>query len=181
MKIEDGIGSGKLVGVTAGNRLEVSSATFSESHLVAAKKAQTYIWTSSFSTATGEEVIYIKNNSKTSLLVIDKATVNSVNAGFFELFEVTGTAAGTSITGANTNLTSGNEADATALGEASVTGLTIGKRIDLARTAANGRATMELQDVLILGLNDAIAITYTGSTGITDTIVTGYYETVEDL
>jgi hypothetical protein len=139
------------------------------------------MWTTSFSAATGNEIIYIKNTSKTSLLVIDKADVSSVNAGLFELFEVTGTAAGTSISGSNTNLTSGNEADATSLGEASVTGLTIGKRIDLARTSANGSGTMQLKDVLVLGLNDAIAITYTGSTGIVDAAILGYYEKVENL
>jgi hypothetical protein len=181
MKVEDGIGSGKLAKVNSRNRLDISSATFSESHLVAALDAETYLWTTSFSAATGNEIIYIKNNSKTKLLVIDKVTVNGVNAGLFELFQVTGTASGTSITGKNSNLTSGNSADATALGEASVTGLTIGDRIDLARIPANGRATMELQDVLLLGFNDAIAITYTGSTGIVDAIVTGYYETLDGI
>jgi hypothetical protein len=143
--------------------------------------AQTYIWNTSFSAATGNEVIYIKNTSKTKLLVIDKITVNSVNAGLFELYSATGTASGTTITGVNTNRTSGNSAEASALGEASVTGLTIGDRIDIARVPANGRATMELQDVLILGLDDAITITYTGSTGIVDLIVTGYYDTLGGL
>ena len=46
----------------------------------------------------------------------------------------------------------------------------------MARVAANGRATMDLQDVLILGQNDAITLTYTGSTGIVDVIITGYFE-----
>jgi hypothetical protein len=121
-------------------------------------------------------VIYIKNTSLTQILIIDKVTVSAVNTGLFELFQVTGTAAGTGITGKNSNLTSGNEAAAVAFGDASVTGLTIGGRIDLARVPATGRATMELQDVLIMGLNDAIAVTYTGGTGIVDLIVTGYYE-----
>jgi len=181
IKLQDGAGTGKLAKVNNRNQLEISAAVHSESRLVAAADAQTYLWTSSFSTATGNEVIYIKNTSKTKLLIIDKVTVNSVLTGLFELFVVTGTAAGTAITGANTNLNSGNVADATALGQASVTGLTIGDRLDMARVPANGRATMELNDVLILGLNSAIAVTYTGSTGITDTIITGYYQAEEDL
>ena len=86
-----------------------------------------------------------------------------------------GTAGGTTITGTNSNLTSGNAASASSYGDASVTGITPGIRIDMARVPANGRATMELNDVLILGLNDAVSITYTGSTGIVDIIVTGYY------
>ena len=181
MKIEDGSGTGKIAKVNDRNRLDVSSASFSEAHLVAAVDAQTYTWTTSFSAATGNEVIYIKNTSKTKLLIIDNITVSAVNASLVELFEATGTASGTSITAKNTNLTSGNSADATALGEASVTGLTIGDRIDLARLAANGRAVIELQDVLVLGLNDAITLTYTGSTGLVDVRVLGYYDDVKSI
>ena len=175
MKIEDGGGTGKFAKVNGHQRLEVSSSVFSESSFVAKTSARTFIWTSSYSADTGAEVIYIKNTSKVNNLVIDKVTVNSVAAGFFEFGAASGTASGTAITGANTNLTSGNVADATALGNAAVTGVTLDTRIDLARTTANGRATMELQDVLIMGLNDAVTITYTGSTGIVDIIVTGYY------
>ena len=175
MKLEDGTGTGLVAAVDSNNHLEVSSTTSSESHFIALKKAQTYIWTSSYSTSTGDEIIYIKNTSKDKVLVIDKVTVNSVLTGLFELCVVTGTPSGTSITGANTNLTSGNVAAATALGDAAVTGVTSALRIDMARVPAAGRATMELNDVLILGFNDAITITYTGSTGITDTIITGYY------
>ena len=176
IEIKDGSGSGTRAKVNAKKRLSVSAATFKESHLVSFEDGETYLWTTSFSAATGNEVIYIKNTSKTKLLVIDRITVNSVNAGLFELYTATGTAAGTTITGFNGNMTSNNVAEADSYGEAAVTGLTLGSRIDLARTPANGRATMELDDVLIMGLNDAITIEYTGSTGLVDVIVTGYYE-----
>jgi hypothetical protein len=178
MKIYGATGDGKGVAVTDSNRLSVAASTSSDTHRVSVEDGQTYLWTSSFSADTGEEVIYIKNTSTTSVLTIDKVTVNSVLTGLFELYQVTGTAAGTSITGINANLTSNNVAAATAFGNAEVTGLTIGNRIDMARIPALGRATMELNDVLILGLNDAIAVTYTGSTGIVDLIITGYYETL---
>lgn len=181
MKIEDGTGNGQLSKVNNRKRLDVSAATFSESRLIAASDAQTYIWTSAFSADTGEEVIYIKNTSKDKVLIIDKVTVNAVLASLFELYTATGAATGTSITGVNTNLTSGNSADATALGNAEVVSATPGSRIDMARIPANGRATMELNDVLILGFNDAITVTYTGSTGIVDLIITGYYENPENF
>jgi hypothetical protein len=181
IKIEDGIGSGRLAAVNNRNRLDVAASIFTEHHLVAVKDAQTYIWNTSFSAATGNEVIYLKNTSKEKLLVIHRITVNSVNAGLFELYQATGTASGTSITGVNTNLTSGNAADAIAYGEAAVTGITLGNRIDIARTAANGRTAMKLDDVLVLGLNDAIAVEYTGSTGLVDLIITGYYDTLAGI
>jgi hypothetical protein len=181
MKIEDGIGSGRLTAVNTRNRLDVSSATFTEHHLVAVKDAQTYTWTTSWSAATGNEVIYLKNDSKTKLLIIHKIQASSVNAGLIELYTCSGTAGGTTITGVNSNLTSGNTPDATSYGDAAVTGLTLNSRIDLARTSANGRVTLELDDTLILGLNDAIAIQYTGSTGLVDVTITGYYDTVEGI
>jgi hypothetical protein len=178
MKIQDGAGGGKLAGVNDDNRLETQTVTVSETHFASLNKGKTFLWTSSYSAATGNEIIYIKNTSTTSYLIIDKVTVNGVLTGLFELYQVSGTASGTSITGTNANLTSNNVAAATALGNASVTGLTIGNRIDLARISATGRATMELNDVLILGFDDAVAVTYTGSTAIVDATITGYYEDI---
>ena len=175
IEIEDGKGSGRRAEVDKENKLAVSSTTHSESSEMAREKGATYLWTSSYSAGTGNEVIYIKNTSTTQNLVIDKATVSAVLTGLFELNVAAGTAGGTTITGTNSNLTSGNAASASSYGDASVTGITPGIRIDMARVPANGRATMELNDVLILGLNDAISITYTGSTGIVDIIITGYY------
>ena len=181
MKIRDGAGSGKEAKVNAKNRLDVTSATLSQRALTSVADGLTFTWTTSFSAATGNEVIYIKNTSKDKLLFIDKVTMNSVNACLFELFQVTGTASGTPITGKNTNLTSSNVAAVESFGEAAVTGLTLGDRIDLARLGANGRTDMNLEDILILGFNSAVALEYTGSTGLVDIIVTGYFEIEADL
>ena len=175
IEIEDGTGSGLRAKVDVCNRLTVKSVSFSESAQVSREDGLTYLWTSSYSAGTGQEVIYIKNTSTTQDLVIDKATVNGVLTGLFELNVAAGTAGGTTITGTNANRTKNNTAAASTYGDASVTGITPGVRIDMARIPANGRATMELNDVLILGLSDAVSITYTGSTSIVDIIVTGYY------
>jgi hypothetical protein len=181
IKIEDGTGTGATTKVNAKNRLDVSAASFSEAHLVSALDAQTYVWSTSYSASTGNEVLYIKNTSKTKKLIIAEITVGGVLTGLFELFQVTGTASGTSITGKNINLSSSNTADATALGDASVTGLTIGDRIALVRTPANTHCKIDLQDALILGLNNAIAITYTGSTNTVDGYLLGYYEDESEI
>ena len=158
IEIEDGKGSGRRAEVDKENKLSVSSTGHSESSEVSRERGATYLWTSSYSAGTGNEVIYIKNTSTTQNLIIDKATVNSVLTGLFELNVAAGTAGGTTITGTNANLTSGNAASASSYGNASVTGITPGIRIDMARIPANGRATMELNDILILGLNDAVSI-----------------------
>jgi len=181
MKVDDGGGSGRSAIVTAKQRLATSAATLNQRALVSVKDGQTYTWTTSWSADTGEDVIYIQNTSKDKLLFIDKVTVNAVLTALFELYVATGTAAGTALTGVNTNLTSNNVAAANAFGGAEVTGTTDGARIDLARIPALGRADMELEDILILGFNDAISLKYTGGTGIVDVIVTGYFEITADL
>jgi hypothetical protein len=143
--------------------------------------AETYTYSTSYSAATGNEVLYIKNTSKTKKLIIAEITMGGVNTGLFELFQVTGTAAGTVITGKNINLSSSNAADASGYGDASVTGLTIGDRIGLVRTPANTHCKIDLQDSLILGLNDAIAVTYTGSTGLVDGYMLCYFESEDEI
>jgi len=175
----DGTGTGKKAKVNVRNRVAVSAANYSESRLIAAQDANTFLWTTSASQATGSYAIYIQNTSTTHRLIIDKVTCSSVLTGFFELYQVSGTASGTVITGKNSNLTSGNPAAATSFG--GVSGLTDAGRLDHMRLPALGRATMELQDIVILGANDAIAVKYTGGTDTVDIIITGYYKPISEL
>ena len=178
----DGTGRGFKAKVNSRNRTSVSAASYSESRMISAQDGQTFIWTTSASADTGEYIVYLQCMSTDLRLIIDKVTVNGVLAGLFELYMVTGTAAGgLAITGTITNRTKGILANANARGDGEVTGLSDGSRVDLARTAANGRATMELNDVLILGQDDAIGIKYTGGTGIVDTIITGYFKHHSEL
>ncbi len=109
IEIEDGTGSGLRAKVDVCNRLTVKSVSFSESAQVSREDGLTYLWTSSYSAGTGQEVIYIKNTSTTQDLVIDKATVNGVLTGLFELNVAAGTAGGTTITGTNANRTKNNK------------------------------------------------------------------------
>jgi len=171
-------GNNGIVGVSLNKRLNVSSRTGSRAYYVARDDGLCYTWTSSWSADTGEEVFYLKNNSKTLLLLVDEITCSSVNAGFFEIYTTTDTAAGTTVTGKATNQRIGISADASALGNAEVTGVTpaVADRIYLCRNAANGRSVINVKDELILGQDDAIVVTYTGSTGIQDIEVTGFFE-----
>lgn len=181
MKIKDGQGSGRFAKVNARQRLDTTCANLSQAQLISMLDGRTFSWSSSFSAATGNEIIYIQNTSKTRDLIITEIHCGGVNTGLFELFEVTGTPAGTVITGKNNNLSSNFVAEATAYGNASVTGLTVGDRIGLVRTQAGEHKTLQLQSALILGFQDAIALTYTGSTGVTDCYLQGFYQRPEDI
>jgi hypothetical protein len=136
LKIQDGTGQGYVARVTDRNQLKAYATSSSISHIIAEEDAQVYFWTSSYSASSGDEIIYIKNTSKDKLLMIDQIIVGGVVTSLFEMFEVSGTAGGTVITGVNSNLSSGNVADAAAYGNASVTGLTIGNRLHIARVPA---------------------------------------------
>lgn len=178
IQIEDGGGKNGKVEVSLNQRLNVSSRSSSRAYYVARDNGLCFTWTSSWSADTGEETFYLKNNSKTLLLLIDEIVVSSVNAGLFEVFTTTDTAAGTTVTGKGTNQRIGIAADASALGNAEVTGVTpvVGDRVYMARVGANGRAIINVKDELILGQDQAIVFTYTGSTGIQDIEVTGFFE-----
>lgn len=183
MKIEDGGGSGKAAKVNQKQRLDVSAASFSEGHLISAVDGQAYVWTSAYSASTGNEIIYIKNESKTKKLIIEDIEVGGVLTGLFEIFETADTASGTTTTGKNLNLSSGNVADTTAFGNAAVTGITtaVSDRLGMLRVSANSDSHIDYRDTLILGFGDAICVTYTGSTGLVECQVLGYFESEGDL
>lgn len=174
--LQDGTGTGQGAKVNNNNRLLVQALTLPYSGGASVRDGDAYCWTSSYSASSGDEVIYIKNTSTEQVLILEDIQVSGVNAGLYELFEVTGTASGTTITGKNLNLTSGNVAAATALGNAAVTGITIGDRISLVRTPAATSKSFPVDSAIVLGLNDAIAITFTGTGGIVDVSVLGYFE-----
>ena len=89
---------------------------------------------------------------------------------------MTGTPAGTVVTPKNSNLTSSNDADATSYGNAAVTGLTIGDRMVMRRVSATKNDCIQSGVSIILGQGDAIAVTYTGSTGICDAQMHFYFD-----
>ena len=174
--IEDARGRGYKASVSTTNRLNVSAKTAQRSFYISRDAGDCYNVTSSFSAATGNEVIYLQNTSKTKKMYVDLIRVGGVNTGLFEVFIATGTPGGTTVTPINMNLSSSQSAEATAYGDASVTGLTIGDRLALVRVGATDSKDIPLDSTLALGLNDAITITYTGSTGIVDTLIRIWYE-----
>ncbi len=181
MKIQDGTGKGYLAKINNRNRLEVTAKSESAAFVNSITEGTSYIWSSAYSATSADKVIYLKNTDSKNYLVIDRIRINSVNAGVFTLYEVSGTPSGTVITGKNTNLTSGNTASATSYGDNAVTGLTLGDRITLARTQAAGSTLLTLDNILILGFQDAISLVYVGSNGLAEVTINGYYESIKDI
>lgn len=106
-----------------------------------------------------EETIYLKNISTSKSLVIDDIIITSDTNSKYILKFVTGTGSGTTVTPINLNKSSANDADVQALGGAGgVTGLTDDGVIAVERVTAFNVTEVNLDEGLILGQNDAIAI-----------------------
>lgn len=110
-------------------------------------------------TASAEETIYLQNTSTDMDLIVDDVTIASDAEYRSQVKFVTGTAAGGSaLTPVNLNKSSSNQAAATARGDGSVTGLTDDGLIAVSTTPAAGSLTLQFEEALRLGQNDAIAV-----------------------
>ena len=168
--IEDGGGSGRKATVSQAHRLNVSAKTNPRIFYSSRDDQKAYnAIMPAFSAAAGQYVFYLQNSSTTDNIFIKTITFNSVQAVLWKIWEVSGTAAaGTSISPANLNLSSGLLSSTVTMGGgATITGLTEVKQVATNRTEATGRSEMNFENALILGPNKAIAIEYdTGTTGL---------------
>jgi len=169
--------NGPLADVNIDKQLLTRAVTESDLEYASEAKGKAYSWSSSYAATAAQEVISIKNTSTSDNLIIDEVAVANTVAGVFTIFEVTsGTAAGTGVTGQNLNLGSGKSADATAFGNASVTGSLSGNVLLYESVAANTGALLDLKGSLVLGQDDEIAIT-ASATGTVYVTVIGHYKT----
>lgn len=169
--------TGNIPDVTDDHQLKVIGAVESDLEYASEVKGKAYSWNSSFATGgTGVEVISVKNTSSTDILVIDEIVVCAVAACVFTLFEVTsGTAAGTTITGQNFNLSSGLSASATAYGNAAVTGSLSGNTLAYECVTAGDSTILDTKGGLVLGQDDEIALTASANTTVYVTLI-GHYK-----
>ena len=145
-------------------RLNVSSRYDTRAYYNSRDEGQSYTAAFNFTaSAAGEYAAYLKNTSTTKELVISHIGINSIVASGFKLATVTGTAAaGTALIPFNNNMSSNNDAAATAMEGAAaasgITGLTPVLLIDSLYTGANSHEEFRIGDTLRLGQGDAIAI-----------------------
>jgi hypothetical protein len=182
MFVEDGKGGNGPASVSAARRLNVSSKTRSRMFYVSRDDQLGFnIPMPSFEAAAGNYVFYIKNTSADKDLMIDSIEYHSEEWVQWNVWEVTGTAAGgNALTPVNIHLGKGRLAEATAMGGgATITGLTLGNLIGVHRTQATGEAAMDWAEGLILGPDTAIMAEYqAGTGGLCEIDCLFHYETV---
>lgn len=174
----EGAGGGELVEVT-NKRLDVNSKTTRRSFFISRDDGQVFNLNShDASAAAGTHIVYWQNTSPTRNLVIDLVRMGGVETALWKVWFVTGTAAGGSLlTPTNMNGASANAAEGITRGDGEVTGLTQVAEIANIRSPANESMTVPFDATLIIRQNNAIAVEYdTGTTGIAEVLIRGFYE-----
>lgn len=188
-QIEDGLGSGKQVGVADDNRLNVTAKTMDRIYYCSRDMGDAFsIIATDSAPATGEVTLWIQNNSATQF-VVHRVMTSSVSAdAVFKMWNTTGqTGAGADvITPQALNLASSLIASLTVRGgittSGGVTGLTAtASQTKMLRYWANGPAynthTLDFTDTLRIGQNQSIGIEYdAGSLGAISIVVLGYFD-----
>lgn len=176
MLIEDGKGTGHRAEVTDDNFLRTYSQTETEMSHTAEHHGDAYIWTASKDINTTDSIIWIRNDSTTQNLIIECFHVTNNAAGSWFAYCPTGTTAdGDTITGVNTNRSSGNVALATCRADA--TGTTPANYIFYGAGMASETVTVSLHGSLILGYLDEFAIDITTEPTLAQATIMGYYHT----
>ena len=146
--------------VTPDGHGETEAVSVSTIEHISDKDGLSFSWTSTFATGgTDIEVISIQNDSTEKVLHIDKIVIGAIILAVFTLNRRTsGTAGGTTITGVPLNFDAGKTAEATAFGNASVTGTLAGDIVTHIQVPADETIQIDLHGAVILGKDDVIYI-----------------------
>lgn len=170
------LGGSQTAGVNKDKHVLVESVSKTDIEFQSFIKGRAYAISSTYSATANDEVISIKNDSTTLDFIVDEIVIGAGAACNFDLFEVTsGTPAGTTVTPINLNTGSGNSADLTCFGNASVTGSLSGSVLVYdGVTAASDHATLNLKSGLVIGQEKTIAVTASATTTVRITVL-GYF------
>ena len=169
--------------VSEDGRVDVSARSNPRTFYVSRDKGRVFNATSILASAAANDyVIYIKNTSETRDLYLHSIEFHSDNDVLWNIWEVTGTPAGTTVEAKNMNLGSGFSAEADIYADAVVTGLTtVGRQIGVHRSQAASDSEMGFGDALILTPGKAIAIEYqAGTTGACEIDCFFFYEDISN-
>jgi hypothetical protein len=177
----DGGGSGRLATVSSFFRLNVSAKTNPRIFYSSRDEGKAFNSISTDVSATaGDYIWYIKNTSTTNNLYVKHLEFHSENAAVWKVWEVTGTASGTTIIESNLNLGSPNVSESLTIGDGAVTGLTTVKQVGTHRNGANGEGEMSYDNALILVPGSAIAVEYdSGTTGAAEIDCFYHFEEID--
>ena len=178
--IEDGKGSGRKMSVSSTQRANVSAkAAFRAFYLSRDDGLAFNAVYDGMTAAAGDVVAYLKNDSSTRNIFIQRIEFHSAVAVKWRVYSVSGTAAsGETVTPSQLNLAKGIGSEGVAMaGDTAITGLTNLAQIGVHRSTAGDVTEKLYGGALILGPGDAIAVEYdTGTAGICDVEIWFWHE-----
>lgn len=172
MQITDGTGSGSSAKVTSDNRIMASC--LDEQLYQAIENETAYVWTASANLADDKNVIWLRNDSSTKL-VIHSVQISCSAAATVELWKGSGsTSGGTAVTGINMYLSSSESADVTCThtntNVDAGSGMTIFGTLQCPATHP-----LYVFGGMVLGLDDEIAVNVVTDIDLTSIQIIGYF------
>lgn len=155
----------------------------SEAEHISATQSEAFIWASTFATGgTDIEALTIQNDHATKALIIQKIWVAAADAAVYTVGNVTsGTPAGTTVTPTCLNREQVKTAQATAFGNAAVTGsVVVGNLWTIPVLADAPPFDIETEGAILLGKDDIFGISCSASTTVYLSIL-GYFADPMDL
>jgi hypothetical protein len=174
LQIEDGMGSGKTVGVDSQNRMKVYANIEDEASYYSTL-GKCFHWTHSYSSDSADTILWVRNDSSSELLHIVRVHISGNTATAFQIHfpDNTASPAGTAVTGINADRTSSTSADATAYGDE-----TSNTQSNVVINGYRGAETFTFMNngQYILGKNDIIAVDCTTAGTVTSVTIVGYFK-----
>lgn len=161
--------------VTKAGEALALAITQPESEFISHEEGLAFGAYSTYSLTGGEEAISLMNDDPGRDIIIDNVVVSTSASGLVSVFEVTsGTPAGTTLTPKNLNLGSAVPAQATAFGNASVTGSLSGETIAQHDVGTSAPFSFVFGGSVIVPKNKTIAVTF-ATTGIVHVNILFHY------
>jgi len=177
--IKDGVGKGNLAKVDEYNRLRSYSTTESEISYESETHARAYTWTHSYNSGANDTILWLKNTSTTSSLIIDTIILASDTTTHFVIHfpSTTASPTGTGVTGTNLNRTTNNVAQATCYGDE--TGNSQGVVMAQGIILNNAPAILPVNGSIVLGINNELGIDFvSATTALGMATIRGYYHEI---
>ena len=176
-QIEDGTGRGHKAEVTPSNRLATYAAIENTLAFQSRENASAYVWTAVQDWGADVNALWIRNDSSTHDLHIERVVISPPADCFTEIYIGEGnTAGGVEVIGNNLNLGSGNVATVTCTYSNTNVDAGAGMTLLTAFYSTIGRTLLATLGSLILPLGGEMAVNLVTDVGLTSVIVAGYYQ-----
>lgn len=175
--IISGATSGNVTEVTKYGQLFTKATVEREIAYESERNATAYCWTASIDLGADKNVIWLRNDSRTHFIAIDKIIMYASATSPFEVWTGTGnTAGGTVVTGANLHIGSGNIAEATCYhtntNVDAGAGMTI---LSTHQVGATNEESIEYGGALMLDYNQEIAVNVITDIALSTVNIIGWF------